>query len=262
MKLVGIDHELSIDTQAAQSLIHLLAALHRYIEVTLAAEKQRRRLNSISVQERIGDLDVGFPGPGVPGRANLIVVLNDVLIGAVESDGECSPGPAGGGFEPIVRGNDVIGKNAAVAPAAHTQAIGISDTHGNHVVHAGEQVLHFVIAPVGKDRARKFLAPARAAPIVHRQYCIAVRGEHLPLSGKGMLILAIRAAMNPQQQRDPGAFRVTGRIGQQPMSFRPVLALKINFFRLAQLQLTQQRIVLMTYLPQRLALHRVNLRGL
>src|SRR5262249_47069850 len=56
--LVGIDDELRIDSQAPQRLVHLLAALHRNVEVPLAAEEQRGRLDPVRVQERIRDLHV------------------------------------------------------------------------------------------------------------------------------------------------------------------------------------------------------------
>src|SRR5204863_1091171 len=88
VKFVWIDHELSLDAQAAQRLVHLLATLNGHVEVALAAEKQRRRLDTVGVQERVRDFDVGLPGLRIPRWANFIVVLNDVLIGAIEGDGE------------------------------------------------------------------------------------------------------------------------------------------------------------------------------
>src|SRR5260221_1018368 len=84
--LVGIDDELRIDTQAPERLIHLLAALHRNVEIALAAKEQRRRRDAIRVQERIGDLHVRLPRLRVPGRSDFVVVLNDVLVGPVEGD--------------------------------------------------------------------------------------------------------------------------------------------------------------------------------
>jgi len=65
----------------------------RHVEVALAAEKQRRRLDRSSCQERIGDFSDKSPTLSASRRTNFIVVLNDVLIGAVESDGEGRAAP-------------------------------------------------------------------------------------------------------------------------------------------------------------------------
>jgi hypothetical protein len=43
--------------EAAQGLVHLLAADHRDVEVFLAAHEQRRRVDPIRVEERIRQLD-------------------------------------------------------------------------------------------------------------------------------------------------------------------------------------------------------------
>jgi hypothetical protein len=59
--LVRIDDQLRVDAQTAQRLVHLLTTLHRHVEVAFAAEKERRRLNPIGMQERIGDLHVRLP---------------------------------------------------------------------------------------------------------------------------------------------------------------------------------------------------------
>ena len=45
--------ELRVDSQRLQRLVHLLTALNRHVEVAFAAEKQRRRLNAVRMQERI-----------------------------------------------------------------------------------------------------------------------------------------------------------------------------------------------------------------
>src|SRR5207253_228827 len=62
VKLVWINYELRFHAETAQGLIHLLAALHGHVEVAFPAEEQRWGLDAIGVQERIRDLDVGFPG--------------------------------------------------------------------------------------------------------------------------------------------------------------------------------------------------------
>src|SRR5882724_3353020 len=116
--LVGINNQLRIDPEAAQCLVHLLAALDRHVEVALAAEKQRRRLDPVGVQERIGDFLISLPRFRIPRRTNFIVVLNDVLIGAVESDGEGRARAAGGALETSVGGDHVISEYPAIAPTA------------------------------------------------------------------------------------------------------------------------------------------------
>src|SRR5438105_12470481 len=114
VKLVWINYELRFHSETAQGLIHLLAALDWDVEVALPAEEQRRRLDAIGVQEGIRDLDVGLPGFRVPRWTNLVIVLNDVLIGAVKSDREGCAGAAGGAFEALIGGAHVIGENTAV----------------------------------------------------------------------------------------------------------------------------------------------------
>src|SRR5213593_4367164 len=59
--LVRIDHELRVDAEAAQRLIHLLSALHGDVEIALAAQEQRRRLDPIRVEERVRDLLIRLP---------------------------------------------------------------------------------------------------------------------------------------------------------------------------------------------------------
>ena len=53
MILVGINHELSLDAETAQRLVHLLASGQRHVEIALAAEKDRRSLDAVGVEERV-----------------------------------------------------------------------------------------------------------------------------------------------------------------------------------------------------------------
>ena len=69
------------------------------------------------------------------------------------------------------------------------------------VVHAGEQIDDFLVAPVGEDRLLVRLAAAVAAAIVHVEHRVAVRGEQLALEAERMLVLAVWAAVNAQQHR-------------------------------------------------------------
>src|SRR5215213_3551645 len=109
--LVRIDDELCVDAETAQRLVHLLTTLNRNVEIAFAAEEERRRLDSIRVQERIRDLHIRLPRFWVPGWSNLVIVLNDVLIGAVECDSECGTGAASRGFEASITGDQVVSQN-------------------------------------------------------------------------------------------------------------------------------------------------------
>src|SRR6267378_3419095 len=60
-----------------------------------------------------------------------------------------------------------------------------------------------------------------------------------------MLILPIRSAVNAEQQRYLRSFHITDRVSEQPMDFCSILALEADRLRLAQLQFSEQRIVLM-----------------
>src|SRR4051794_6287248 len=71
--LAGVDHELRVDAEAPQRLIHLLAADDRDVEVRLAAEVEGRRLDAVGVEERVGHPDPRLET--LPGRAELLLVL-------------------------------------------------------------------------------------------------------------------------------------------------------------------------------------------
>jgi hypothetical protein len=95
---IGIDHQLRGHSQRRQRLVHLLAAGQRDIPIFLPTQKQRRGLDLVGVQERIGDPIPGFQ-PGLPRRSDLFVILNDVLIDAVQRERKCSPCAACGGLK-------------------------------------------------------------------------------------------------------------------------------------------------------------------
>ena len=107
-----------------------------------------------------------------PGGADFVVVLNNVLVGAVKSDGERRAGAAGCSLEPCVAGNHVIRQDAAVAPSADAELVGIGDAHLDDMIDSGLQILDFVMAPVGKNSPRILCAAARTAAIVHCQHGI------------------------------------------------------------------------------------------
>src|SRR5215213_4694933 len=136
--LVRIDNQLRINPETAQRLVHLLAALHGHIEVALAPKEECWRLNTIRVQERIRDLHISLPRFRVPRWTNLVIVLNDVLVGSIERNRKRGTGAARCRFESRVSRDQVISQNATITPATHTESVWISNTHLDHVIDTGE----------------------------------------------------------------------------------------------------------------------------
>jgi len=58
MKLSRIHDQLRWRTHRAQGLVHLLAALHRNIEVFISTHEQCRRLDPVRMQERVRQLHI------------------------------------------------------------------------------------------------------------------------------------------------------------------------------------------------------------
>ena len=73
-----------------------------------------------------------------------------------------------------------------------------------------------------------------------------------------MAVLAVRAPMNPQQQRYFSSGRVASRPGQQPVDLGTVLTVKTHFFGLSEIQLSHERVVLMRDLTERVAFDRID----
>jgi hypothetical protein len=129
------------------------------------------------------------------------------------------------------------------------------------VIHAGQQVLYFLVAPVGENRPPIHLAAAVAAAVVHGKNGVTVRGKKLALEVQLVLILPVRATMNAQQQRQLLRFVVSGRRDQQAVHHCAVFALERHVFGGAELQLGEQFIVLVREWPERALLERVNFRN-
>src|SRR5581483_11386191 len=103
MFLPWIHDQLRWYAQAVQGLVHLLASNQRDIEVLFTTHEECRRGDLVGVQEGIRNPDPGIE-PYLPGCADLFVVLNNVLVDAIESDWEGCAGPAGRPFEAMVLG--------------------------------------------------------------------------------------------------------------------------------------------------------------
>src|SRR5262245_15270131 len=181
MILVGINHELRLDAETAERLVHLLASGYRHVEIALAAQKERRSFDTVGVEEWVREFLIGLPSFRVPWRADLVVVLNNILVRSIEANRESCARAAGRRLEAIVAGDQVIGQDAAIAPTADAQPIWISHPHLDDVIDARLQVLDFVMTPVGEDRARELLPSAGAAAIIHGQDRVSIGREELPL---------------------------------------------------------------------------------
>ena len=69
--------------------------------------------------------------------------------------------------------------------------------------------------------------------------------NHCRSNAERVLILAVRPAVDPQQHRDLRAGDVADRLGQQAVDLGAVLALEADLLGRAELQLREQRVVLM-----------------
>src|SRR5262249_24089815 len=112
VELAAINHQLGVDTEASQRLIHLFAAGDGNVEIFLASEKQRGRLDSIRMEEWIGDPDPDVLG--FPRWTNLGIVLSRVLIEAIHRRLQRAAGAADGCFESRVGRDCVVGENSAI----------------------------------------------------------------------------------------------------------------------------------------------------
>ena len=87
------------------------------------------------------------------------------------------PAPAIGRLETAVLRDGVVGEDAAVAPAADAEAVGIGDPEGYDIVDAGQEIDDLLASPVGEDGRLEGLVAAGAAAVVDVQDGIAVGGE-------------------------------------------------------------------------------------
>ena len=106
------------------------------------------------------------------------------------------PAPLIAALKRVVRGDGVVGEDAAVAPAAYAEAVGVGDSLLDGFVDAGEQVDDLLVAPVGEDGLLVGGVAAVAAAVVHVEHCVAFAGEELPLGGEAVAVLAAGASVN------------------------------------------------------------------
>src|SRR5215211_7213514 len=149
MMLARVHDELCRDTEAAQRLVHLLTAGDRNVEVLFAAEEERRRGDSVGVEEWIREFD-----PQVlclPGSAKLVLVLVYVLVHSVHREPERAARAGDRGLEAIRRRDGVVGQDSAIAPSTDAEAVRIGDSDRDDVVDAREKIHHFLVAPISED---------------------------------------------------------------------------------------------------------------
>ena len=220
MVLVRVDDELRVDPLAFQRHVHLLAAGDRHVHVPLTTKEQRRCLDPVRLPERVGELVPQFLVR--PRLADLVVVLEDVLVGPIHRRLQGAPGAARRRLE-ARRGRDrVVRQDAAVAPPTDAQARRVGHADGDRVIDRGQEVLHFLVPPVGVNRLLVFRAPAGAAAIVHRQDDVAVRRKELALEAERVLVLRVRSAVDAQQRRVAGAGLEGRGLHHEPVDHRAV----------------------------------------
>ena len=175
MELVGVDDEFGWGTYAFEGLVHLLAALDGDVEVLFATHEERRGFNTVGVEEGIGEFNVGIEV--LPRGAEFVVVLQNILVDAVEAEKIAHSGAAGGCFEACGAGDHIVGEDAAVAPAADAHAVCVDLAGGDGGVYCGLQVKDFLVAPVGVDGFAVGVAATGASTIVDVEDSITVCGE-------------------------------------------------------------------------------------
>ncbi len=156
MERFRIDHQLRRNAERPQRLVHLLAAEDGHVEIIRPPDEQRGRADPVRVEEGERDLQPDLQVP--PRRPQLVLVLHRVLVAAVHRDLVGAPGPADSRLEAAVPGDRRVGQNAAVAPAADPEPVRIGHAEPHGLLHAGEQIVHFLVAPVGEN------APVKADP--------------------------------------------------------------------------------------------------
>ena len=118
------------------------------------------------------------------------------------------------------------------------------------MVDARQQVLHFLVSPVREDRRLPRLSASGTAAIVHCQHEVAGGGEKLTLERRQpdagveqMLVLAIGAAVNAQNQRIPSTLNEVGRLYQQCVDREAVAISERDILGRPELDAREQAVV-------------------
>ena len=211
VELAGIDDQFGGYAEGAEGLVHLFAAGGWDVEVFVAAHKKGWRFDAVCFQEGIADLQIAVDAG--PGGSDLIIILIDILVDAIEREGKPGTGAAAGCLEPGIGGDEVVGEDAAITPAGDAEVVGVGQSFLDEVVYRAMQVDYFLISPIGGYRFTEIDPAAATAAIIHGGYQVAGSGEDLPGQIKIECVLANRAAVDKEDEGQLLAFRsVSGAV--------------------------------------------------
>ena len=186
----------------------------------------------------------------LPRLAHLVLVLDDVLVGAVHGELERTAGAAHRALEARIARDRVVGQDAAVAPAADAEPRGIGDAFLDRPVHARQQVHHFLVAPVAEDGRLEVLAAAMAAAIVDLQHRVAVGGDPFAVEHEAVRVLPVGAAVDVKDERQLRRRRDAGRQRQQGTDAHAVLVGELDRLHGPERQLLRHPVVVAGQLAQ------------
>src|SRR6266702_1950986 len=81
----------------------------------------------------------------------------------------------------FITGDGVIGPHSTIAPATDSEFFRVGRTLLHQVVHACDEILDFLVTPVGGDRAREGVTSSAAAAVVDAEDHETTCGQQLPL---------------------------------------------------------------------------------
>ena len=239
--LIRVHHELRVHaTRSAQGLVHLLRGEERHVDVDRTAEEESRRRHLLHVEERGQAQPVV---PRLPGESQLHLPLVLVVVRPVAGEVVGHGGARDGGLEAPRLRDHHVGEDAAIAPAAHAEAVGIRHAHSHDVVGCRHDVLEVLVSPVRPDRAAVGGAPAGGAPWVRGDHGIAARGEDLPLELEGGRELVGGPAVDPEDGRQPLAANVARGQRQESVHRGAVSARGLESLDTAERERLQQLVV-------------------
>src|SRR5690242_9540828 len=157
MELAGIYDEFRLSAKGSQGLVHLFAPENRNVPVDTASHEKRGRGDVFHFVEKGQLVPYGVVFPGV---AELSVIVELILIVAIEAGEFGGAGAGNRGFETLRLGDDEVRGDAPVGPAPDAELIGIGNALRYSVVHHGHVVLKILVAPISPDRLAIILAIA------------------------------------------------------------------------------------------------------
>ena len=126
-------------------------------------------------------------------------------------------------------------------------------------VHAGQQIDDFEVAPVGVDRLLVLRAAARAAAVVHLQHGVAVGREDLADVVEAVVVLAVGAAVDPEDQSAACRQAQPAGLASSPLTTVPSFAVNVTSSMLENATSPTHASLCVVILPQRAAFGHVDL---